>query len=232
MSARFAYGLTRVHARIAERPGAETRKRLAAVDDFGHFLQLAARSGFAGWLTHLGPASGVHAVELALRAAYRSRIRELASWLPLRWRRAVEWLTVAPDLPVLSDLLLHGRRADWIARDPVWAELPPGPGEPVRQALRGRWPAIDRYPDDQLAEAWWAQADALLPATARATREAIDELLSAQIEAADPLWLERMFRRRSDPAVRVFAFAGLARRDFGFLRGHLVRRRLTWREAA
>jgi hypothetical protein len=116
VSARFAYGLTRVHARIAERPGAETRKRLASVDDFGHFLQLATRSGFGNWLTHLGPASDVHAVELALRATYRSRVRELATWLPLRWRSAVEWLRVAPDLPVLSDLLLRGRRADWIAR--------------------------------------------------------------------------------------------------------------------
>jgi len=232
VSARFAYGLTRVHARIAERPGAETRRRLASVDDFGHFLQFAARSGFGRWLANLGPASGVHAVELALRAAYRSRLDELATWLPLRWRRAIEWLAVAPDLPVLSDLLLHGRRAEWIARDPVWAELPPGPGEPVRQALRQGWPLIDQFDDHQLAEAWWAQADALVPAGRAATRTAIDELLNAQIEAADAQWLERMFRRRSDPAVRVFAFAGLARRDFGFLRGHLVRRRLTQREAA
>lgn len=230
MSAGFAYGLTRVHARVAGRPGAETRKRLAAVDDFGHFLQLAARSGFGGWLTHLGPGSGVHAVELALREAYRSSVRALATWLPARWRNAVEWLAVAPELPVLSDLLLHGRRADWMARDPVWSRLPLGPGEPVRRALLERWPALAEYDDDQLAAAWWAQADALLPRTRSATRAQLDALLRAQIEAVDPGWLETRFRREREPAVRVFAFAGLARSDFGFLRGHLVRRRLAWPE--
>lgn len=230
MSARFAYGLTRLHARIAERPGAEARKRLAAVGDFGHFLQLASRTGFGGWLTHLGPASGVHAVELALRDAYRSRIRDMASWLPESWRRAVEWLAVAPDLPVLSDLLLHGRRAEWMARDPVWSALPAGPGDPVREALLPDWPLLADFGDDQLGEAWWAQADALLPCMSRATRERLDRLLRAQIEPHDAASLERAFRRRREPGVRVFAFAGLARRDFGFLRGHLVRRRLEWRE--
>ncbi|MGK7296339.1 MAG: hypothetical protein ACNS61_11020 [Candidatus Wenzhouxiangella sp. M2_3B_020] len=232
MSVGFAYGLTRLHARIAERPGPDTRKRLAAVNDFGHFLQLAARSGFGGWLTNLGPGSGVHAVELVLREAYRGSVHEIASWLPAPWRTVVEWLTLAPDLPVLSDLLLHGRRADWMARDPVWAELPDGPGEPVRQALQQRWPALADYENDELGEAWWAQADALLPRMSRPTRNQVDKLLRAQIEPAEPAWLERTFRRASEPAVRVFAFAGLARRDFGFMRGHLVRRRLQWQEAA
>lgn len=232
MSARFAYGLTRLHARMAERPGTDTRKRLAAVDDFGHFLQLAARSGFGGWLTHLGPASGVHAVELALREGYRSRVRELADWLPARWRAAVAWLAMAPELPILSDLLLNGRRAEWMARDPVWAGLPTEPGEPLRRALLQRWPALADYGNDELGEAWRAQADALLPRVSRTTREHVDTLLRAQIEAADATRLERLFRRERAPAVRVFAFAGLARRDFGFLRGHLVRRRLEAKEAS
>lgn len=232
MSVGFAYGLARLHARMAERPGAEARKRLAAVGDFGHFLQLAARSGFAGWLSHLGPGSDVHAVELSLRQAYREGVLELAAWLPARWREAVEWLSWAPELPVLSEVLRNGRRAGWMARDPVWGRLPEGPGAPVRDALLPRWPALADHEDAQLSEAWWAQADALLPGMRRTIRVQIDALLRAQIEPADPAWLERTFRHHPEPAARVFAFAGLARGDFGFLRGHLVRRRLLWPEAA
>ncbi|MFO7764015.1 MAG: hypothetical protein R6V61_09815 [Wenzhouxiangellaceae bacterium] len=231
MSTAFAYALPRMHARMAERADERARKRLAAVDDFGHFVQLAARSGFGPWLKNLGTTSGVHAVEYALREAYRARLGELAGWLPRRWRPAVQWLALAPDLPVLAELLQQGRRAEWMALDPKWSRLPTEP-EALRQALLERWPELERFGDDELAEAWLARARTLLPALNKPSARMLEALLQAHLELADTDWLIKLFRRESASPVRVFAWAGLERLDFEFLRGHLVRRRLQMREAA
>jgi len=236
VSTAFAYALARLHARIADRPGDHERRRLEAVDDFGHFLQLAARGGFGPWLRNLGTTSGVHAVEYALREAWRGRIDELASWLPARWRPAVEWLQPAPDLPVLAGFLQHGGRPAWTGYDQRWTRLPAEP-EALRRALIERWPALEQFGNDDLAEAWLAQARALLPSVGGQVAQMLDTLLKAQLEPArreltDARWLLRVFRRDSRAPVKVFAYTGLERLDFEFLRGHLVRRRLQMREAA
>lgn len=225
MSTAFAYALARLHARIADRAEDPARRRLAAVDDFGHFLQLAARGGFGPWLKNLGTTSGAHAVEFALREAWRARLRELAGWLPARWRPAVEWLRVAPDLPVLADLLQRGRRATWMELDTRWSQLPAEPSA-VRDALAERWPELERFGDDELAAAWLARAQALLPSIDGRSMKVIEALLQAQLEVADADWLVRVFRRDRSAPVRVFAYAGLERLDFEFLRGQLVRRQL------
>lgn len=231
MSTAFAYALTRLHARIADRPGEHARTRLAAVDDFGHFLQLAARVGLKPWLKNLGTTSGAHAVEYALREAWRARLRELAGWLPARWRPPVEWLRVAPELPVLGDLLQHGRRAAWMELDSRWSQLPTEPSA-VRDALVVRWPELERFGDDELVAAWLDRARVLLPSLDRRSTKVIEALLQAQLEATDADWLVRVFRREPGAPVRVFAYAGLERVDFEFLRGQLVRRQLQMREAA
>ncbi|MEX2499503.1 MAG: hypothetical protein WD397_11585 [Wenzhouxiangellaceae bacterium] len=225
MSTAFAYALTRLHARIADRAGEHTRRRLAAVDDFGHFLQLAARGGFETWLKNLGSTSGAHAVEFALREAWRARLGKVARWLPARWRPAVEWLTLAPDLPVLAELLQHGRRAEWMELDPHWTRLPDDPGA-IRFVLLERWPELERFGDNELAPAWLARAQALLSPVDARSMKMLQALLQAQIEVADPDWLVRVFRRDRAAPVRVFAYAGLERLDFEFLRGQLVRRQL------
>ncbi len=232
MKAGFPYALTRLHARVGRRPGSDARKRLRAVGDFGHFLQQAAQVGYAPWLRKLGPGSDVHSVELALRETWRGAIAEVAEWVPARWREAVEWLTLAPDLPVLAELIEHGRRADWMARDPQWARLPTESGDAVLAALRPRWPTLDEHEPHELGEAWCAQAEALRPRLGTRARRVMHELLQAQLGAADPAVLLKRFRRESGAPVRVFAWAGLARFDFAFLRGQLVRRRLEVREAA
>ncbi|MBS3824618.1 MAG: hypothetical protein KGY53_12070 [Wenzhouxiangellaceae bacterium] len=231
MSTAFAYALPRMHARMAERADERARKRLAAVDDFGHFVQLAARGGFGPWLKNLGTTSGVHAVEYALREAYRARLGELAGWLSRRWRPAVEWLALAPDLPVLAELLQQGRRAEWMALDPKWSRLPTEPGK-LRQTLLEHWPELEPFGDDRLAEAWLERARILLPPLNKRTARMLEALLQAHLELADADRLIKLFRRESAAPVRVFAWTGLERLDFEFLRGHLVRRRLQMREAA
>lgn len=236
MSTAFAYALTRLHARMADRAGVRARKRLAAVDDFGHFLQLAAGAGFGPWLKNLGTTSGVHGVEYALREAYRARLGELAGWLPARWRPAVEWLASAPDLPVLAALLQRGRRAEWMELDPIRSRLPTEP-EALRHTLLAHWPELERFGNDELAQAWLAQARTLLPSVDGRSARMLETLLRAHLEpdrreAADHDWLVRVFRRDAVAPVRVFAWTGLERLDFEFLRGQLVRRRLQVREAA
>lgn len=231
MSTAFAYALARLHARLADRPGHDERKRLAAVDDFGHFLQLAARGGFGPWLKNLGATSGVHPVEFALREAWRGRLEELAGWLPARWRKPVLWLQRAPDLPVLAELLQHGRRAAWMELDHRWAALPAEP-EAVRRVLIQRWPELADFSDDEPAAAWTARARALMPSVDGRSAKMLEALLRAQIEPPGDGWLLRVFRRDPADPVKVFAHAGLERLDFEFLRGQLVRRRLQMREAA
>lgn len=231
MSTAFAYALTRLHARVADRPGDHERKRLAAVADFGHFLQLAARGGFGPWLKNLGTTSGVHAVEFALREAWRGRLDELAGWLPVRWRPAVKWLQWAPDLPILAEFLQHGRRPAWTDLDQRWAGLPVEP-QALRRTLLDRWPALEDFGSEQLAQGWAAQAHELLPSLDRCSARMLETLLQAQLEPAGAGWLMRVFRRDPGAPVKVFAYTGLERLDFEFLRGQLVRRRLQMREAA
>ena len=225
MSTAFAYALTRLHARIADRPGEHERRRLAAVDDFGHFLQLAARGGFGPWVKNLGTTSGPHGVEYALREAWRGRVGELAGWLPARWRRAVGWLRLAPDLPMLAEFLQHGSRPAWTELDQRWTRLPAEP-EALRQALIERWPVLAQFGNDELAPAWLAQARALLPSVDGRSAKVLQALLQAQLEPAGAGWLMRVFRRDPGAPVKVFAYTGLERLDFEFLRGQLVRRRL------
>lgn len=231
MSTGFAYSLTRLHARIADRPGDHERKRLSSVADFGHFLQLAARGGFGPWLKNLGTTSGVHSVEYALREAWRGRIDELAGWLPARWGKPVEWLKPAPDLPILADLLQHGRQAAWMELDQRWTWLPTEP-EALRRALIEHWPELDAFSNEELAQAWITRARVLLPSVDGRSAKMLEALLQAQLEPAGAGWLMRVFRRDPGAPVKVFAYAGLERLDFEFLRGQLVRRRLQVREAA
>lgn len=231
MSSGFAYAVTRLHARIADRPGDHERKRLAVVDDFGHFLQLAASGGFGPWLKNLGTTSGAHAVEYALREAWRGRIDELAGWLPERWRPPVEWLQSAPDLPVLADLLQHGRRAGWMDLDQRWTRLPDQP-DAVRLVLIERWLELQHFGNDELVEAWLARARKLLPWVDGRSEQMLEALLQAHIDPADADWLLRVFRRDPGAPVKVLAYTGLERLDFEFLRGQLVRRRLQMREVA
>lgn len=231
MSTAFAYAVTRLHARIADRPGQHERKRLAAIEDFGHFLQVAARGGFGPWLKNLGTTSGAHAVEYALREAWRGRINELAGWLPARWRPPVQWLHLAPDLPVLADLLQHGRRAEWMDLDQKWSRLPAEP-DGIRLELIEPWPELEQFGNDELAEAWLARARKLLPSVDGRSAKVLETLLQAHLAPADTEWLLRVFRRDPVAQVQVFAYTGLERLDFEFLRGHLVRRRLQLREVA
>jgi hypothetical protein len=230
MTASLAYALTRMHARFAERPTAEARKRLVAVGDFGHFLQAAAGAGFSAWLTRLGPASSSHQIELSLRLRFRELLGEVGQWLPDRWSRGIDWLKLAPELPAL-DRLLRGEAAPaWMRQDPLLAALLDEQGHLDRAELARRVPEFADVRADMLDRRWLQQTRIELPDLGGRSAEQLQALLHGQVEpdpgSDDSLQLELAFRRRPEAALKIVAFAALARRDLEFLRGQLTRRRL------
>lgn len=230
MSASLAYALTRMHARFAERPTADARKRLVAVGDFGHFLQAAARAGFSAWLARLGPSSSSHQIELSLRLRFRALLDEVGQWLPARWSGGIDWLKLAPELPALDRLLRGEAASAWMRQDPLLASLLDETGHLDRAALARTLPEFAEVKANALDRRWLEQTRIELPDLGGRPAEQLRAMLQGQIEpnpqTDDPLQLELAFRRRPEAALKIVAFAALARRDLEFLRGQLTRRRL------
>jgi len=115
---RYAYVQARVQARLGRLPSPTAWQRLEAITALGHFLQTARSSGLRPWLHTIGPQSGAHEVEGALRRHLRNEIDEVARWLPTAWRPAAWWCAVLPDLPALQHLLRGEPAPEWLRRDP------------------------------------------------------------------------------------------------------------------
>lgn len=230
MAAAFAYGLTRMHARLAARPTNEVRRRLVTITDFGHFLQAASRAGFKLWLHHLAPASGPHPVELAIRLAFRDRLAEIARWLPERWTPALDWLAVVPSLPALDRMLAGEPAPDWLVRDPALAPLAEAGPAGLRAELALRFPGLEAAEAGRLDAAWLARMRLTLPEHSNAVQDLAETLLREQMvcdpHRVDVEALELTFRRRREIPLRILAYSALLRLDFEFLRGQLARRRL------
>ncbi|MDT8438604.1 MAG: hypothetical protein RQ729_06315 [Wenzhouxiangellaceae bacterium] len=229
MSPGHAYALTRMQARLASRPGPDGLAHLASIGDFGHFLQAAGKAGYGDWLQHLGSESGAHPTELAVRLAFRDQLEQVADWLPRRWQKLLDWLSLAPDLPILADLLRAAPAKAWVARDPRLGRLLDTDGSLDKHRLQSEWPELARVSAEQLDVAWIEAALARLPGNDRDARAEARQLLAEQLAPRPERVHERLlvaFRRRPDVATRITSFAGLLRLDFEFLRGHLARRRL------
>lgn len=230
MTVSMAYALARMHSRMAERPPPSARKRLLAVGDFGHFLQLGARIGFGRWLTRLGPASSGHQVELSLRLRFRELLNELGHWLPARWFSAIELLKLAPDLPALDRLIRGGPIHPWMQRDPLLAPLSDAVGSLDRAALARTLPVFADVEVNSLGRCWLAQALLEVPGAKGSVDGQLRDLLQSQLEGQAngdaARQLELAFRRQPEASVKVVAFTALAQQDFQFLRGQLTRRLL------
>jgi len=235
MGAAFAYGLTRMHARLAARPTNEARRRLLAIADFGHFLQAASRAGFRLWLHHLAPESGPHPVELAIRLAFRDRLAEIGRWLPERWQPPLEWLAVVPSLPALDRMLAGEPAPGWLAHDPELAPLAEAGPEQVRGLLALTCPGLETAEPGTLDAVWLARMREALPEHSDAVLDLAETLLREQMvcdpHRVDVEALELTFRRRAETPLRILAYTALLRLDFEFLRGQLARRRLLSGEA-
>jgi len=231
----FAYGQARIQAHYGRLLNASEWSRLDRVVDYGELVQMAQTTALRLWLANLGPDSNAHQIELALRHVFRRHVRQVADWLPRKWRPAVRWFAALEDLPAAGYLKSGAPAPAWMQNDPVYAPLialPPG-------ERRG---AADRSPlaplmlaDVHAAQAWIRHWRRLWPAASRSVTGPLERL--AGVVSTDTPgtgetdWLARVFRRQAQRPAAVFAYLCLVRRQANRLRGALLGRRLLERGA-
>ncbi len=88
----FAYGQTRVQARLGARPQERTWRRLHASGSWAHFLEAARASELRPWLSAIHGDSDADAVDSALRRAFAVHVLEVATWYPAVWTPVFELL--------------------------------------------------------------------------------------------------------------------------------------------
>ncbi len=127
------YAHARLGARFGARPDELAWRRIEMIRDVGGMLDAARASPLSVYLGEIGPDADAHAIELALRAHLRERVRAIAAWMPPDWRAAIEWCALLPDLPVLQHLARGGAPPPWLRDDPLGAALRDGDCAPHRR---------------------------------------------------------------------------------------------------
>lgn len=216
MSARLAYAQARMQARHGARLRPEDWRRLDAARSPARLIELARATALAPWAERVSAEMDPHALERALRAAWRGSVAEVAGWLPERWRAAALLLGETPELP-LRDHLARGLPA------PGWLDAEAAREE--RAPVGPRW--LARWRAAWLQDAGGADA-AALDALARRFFGPLDAPSGAarppqaRLEAA----ALRVFRRRAGAKPAVLAHLLLASLDFERFRGRLLERAL------
>jgi len=244
MSARvpWSYVQARLQARHGERLQEADWHALEAARSLDQYIERSRASSLRRFTARFSSRMTSHALERALRGAWRDYVAELAAWSLPVWRPAILWTASLPDLPVI-DALLRGERPPWAEADPVFAEFAEGkPREAKRFALAPLLPGEKRAAT--LPQRWHAQWQALWPKGRARERRALaklTELVRRHVErlggagaqeASAPYRQElaqavtRMFRRQSGTPVAVFCHLVLVALDLERLRGGLARRRL------
>lgn len=245
----FAAISARIAARGGQRPAETTWQHLEGITDFGHLVQSARGTGLAPWVEHLGPRPDPHQIEAGLREGLRTAVEQVARWQPMRWRPALRWCALLPELPTVQHLLAGGEVQPWMESLPT---LQPLLADTVRQR-RERALASPLAPmarswgaGEPLWLGWSRRWHRLWPVTGRAARPL--RRLEASIARHRELLLEAGHADRSEPAGKRFrraaadldrltrrharhpaaSYAHLARTalDYQRLRGLLMHRRL------
>ena len=235
------YACARIAARFGARPDAAAWRRIESVRDLAAMLDAARATPLRPWTAGLSAEANPHAIERVLRGHWRALAGEVATWMPRRWRPAIEWVASAPDLPALAAWRRGGRPPQWFADDPVYrlwnSEAAPetpgaagalaalGPAHDVGE-LTHAWRAelLSRLPDAHAAEA------PLLGKFTQLVERSIGEMHAAPPGDGSPIMrslrerLERLFRRAMLEPSAAFVYLALAALDLGKLRGETTRR--------
>jgi len=235
------YACARIAARFGARPDAAAWRRIESVRDLAAMLDAARATPLRPWTAGLSAEANPHAIERVLRGHWRALAGEVATWMPRRWRPAIEWAASAPDLPALAAWRRGGRPPQWFADDPVYrlwnSEAAPetpgaagalaalGPAHDVGE-LTHAWRAelLSRLPDSHAAEA------PLLGKFTQLVERSIGEMHAAPPGDGSPIMrslrerLERLFRRAMLEPSAAFVYLALAALDLGKLRGETTRR--------
>lgn len=117
----MAYAQTRIQSRYGERADESVWLKLHNIDDLGSYLQTAQQTALRPWVLGLSSTHNSHDIEQALRQKYRQHVDEVASWMPTRWKRSLQWIKRLGDLPTLQYLLAGGEPLEWMKSDPAIA---------------------------------------------------------------------------------------------------------------
>jgi hypothetical protein len=241
----WGYVQARLQARHGERLQEGEWHALEAARSIEHYLERARGSPLRRLTDRVNGRMSAHAIERALRAAWRAYVAEVAGWVPREWQPAVLWTAHLADLPGL-DALLRGETPGWTQHEPALfhaadrdpqfrvAHLENSPLAPLVAAA-----ATER----SLTARWHNHWRALWPGRAAETRRltAFADVIQRHVERLAMAGsqessvphrqelashLARMFRRNSASPVAVFCHLALVALDLERLRGGLSRRRL------
>ncbi len=213
------YALARIAAIRSRRPGPAAWRALASLRGFSATLAAARNAGLAASLVDIDANTPPHAVEHALRTAWRVESAVLASWMPARWRPALGACAAWWDLPRLrAGSSIDGEDA---TLDALRAELPAGHPTPdaawltllldrLRMAGAIGDPAFARL--GRLLAAHRAQFLALPPGNGWPLRSELESVLLGFMHTSPP-----------GPAT-AFAWVALRALDHERLRGALLPR--------
>ncbi len=206
----FAYAQARMQARFAARPTALDWQMIETGRDLAQALEAARHGAFGATLAQLGRDSSRAAVESALRQGWVARVEELAGWAPPRWRAALAWMAL---LPQLRHVALRGMPGV-AGADTLVTAVKAGalPGAAWRAGLAARLPRAGSGVDDALtplAERYLEGPPQAVAATGDLARS-----------------LTGLFRSRAQEPAAAIAWLGLMALDFERLRGALLLARM------
>jgi hypothetical protein len=214
----FEYALARLHARLAWRASEPTWQRLHAARSLPALLDVARSTTLAPYVAGIAANASLLQIDLAFQTQLRSRIDEVAGWLPAPWQPAVRWTATLIDLPAQ----LHKQHEGGSAQHAQLAAVrQPALVHPALAAWLHVW--LQRWPADCPALAAWSRqlaADVTALAVAdSATVPTLREQLATRL-------VSDLHARVAAPQVAPFAFLALLGLDLKRLRGESVRARL------
>ena len=233
------YAHARLGARFGARPDELAWRRIEMIRDLGGMLDAARATPLSDYLGEIGPDADSHAIELALRAHLRERVRAIAAWMPPDWRASIEWCALLPDLPLLQHLARDGAPPLWLRDDALGVALRDG-GTVLANLEPSRLLEEGKRDPDRLAAAWRAEWQRRLPVPIAASpflADVVRLLMEHAVAFRDPLQVEgwtlrralharlsQLFRRAMLTPASAFIFLALSALDCERLRNELLRR--------
>ncbi|UCC15042.1 MAG: hypothetical protein JSW21_03580 [Gammaproteobacteria bacterium] len=247
-SNRFAYVQARLQARHGRRPSDDRWRLLESTPDIASYLQAARATSLRPWIVHLASEADSHQVERSLRVDWGLYVSQIASWMPARWRSAVQWLSTLPYLPHFVYLVRNEPVPRWMLDDPVFSGVSQTDLDSRREALQSTLLSRASFEIDwdvPPVTAWFDAWKDLCPSADESDEAALDRIRvdyekhTAAIQdnplaypVGPPLRrrlaqrFNSIFRQHSGRIPAVFAHLGLMALDVERLRGGLVLRAL------
>jgi hypothetical protein len=245
-SSEFSYVRARLQARHGERTSEADWQALEGSRSLSLYLERARRTSLRRWAEHLDAAMTSHEIEAILRRETDRAVREVAGWMPRRWRAAIVWLAALPLLPVLEGVLDGDTPPTWASADPLISTLadvdPAGRRAILAQSALAPLVAPDAA-ERSIGDLWRAHWTTLWPggedgnpdltafadAVVRDLRDSAEAQPGASFDAlrrgVERICI-RYFRTRAASPVATFAHLGLLLVDLERFRGGTVRRSL------